>query len=307
MAGTDLSDLNRLGLNRRGLDRLGLNRRGLILGFGAASLAGPTLAAAAAPPTLALSGRYVQSGFAIGKTAPRAKINLDGEDVGLASATGYFVVGFDRDAKPSALLTVSNAGGEATHSFDIAPTDYDIQRIDGLPQETVTPTGEALLKRIVAEAARKQVGFASLTDTDNFKTGFASPLETYRLSARFGGQRIDNGVPQTPHYGIDLAAPIGTPIHAPGDGLVCFAETGMFYEGGLTFIDHGQGLVSMYLHQSKVLVKKGQLVKRGQKIGEDGMDGRATGPHLCWRMKWRKRNMDPMELVGANPPVPRPA
>lgn len=289
------------------LDGLGLSRRRLMLGLGAAGLAAPSLAATAAAPTLALSGKYVQSGFAIGKTAPRAKVNLDGEDVGLASAAGYFVIGFDRDAKPTALLTVSNAAGEATHSFDIAPTDYDIQRIDGLPQETVTPTGEALLKRIAEEAARKQIGFASLSDTDNFKTGFSSPLENYRLSARFGGQRIDNGVAQTPHYGIDLAAPKGTPIHAPGDGLVCFAETGMFYEGGLTFIDHGQGLVSMYLHQSKVEVKTGQRVKRGQKIGEVGMEGRATGPHLCWRMKWRKRNMDPMQLVGANPPILVPA
>lgn len=290
------------------LNGSGLNRRGLILGLGAAGLSQPVLAAASvAPPTLSLGGRFVQSGFAIGKTSPRAKINLDDEDVGRASAAGYFVVGFDRDAKPTARLTVSNAAGEAAHSFDIAPTDYDIQRIDGLPQETVTPTGEALLKRIAEETGRKQVGFASLSDTDHFKTGFSSPLETYRLSARFGGQRVDNGVPQTPHYGIDLAAPKGTPILCPGDGLVCFAETGMFYEGGLTFIDHGQGLVSMYLHQSQVLVKKGQIVKRGQKIGEVGMEGRATGPHLCWRMKWRKRNMDPMQFVGPNPPVLTPA
>lgn len=129
------------------------------------------------------------------------------------------------------------------------------------------------------------------------------PLESWRLSARFGGQRILNGVPNRPHYGSDLAAPQGSIIRAPGDGLVTLAEPGMHFEGGLTMIDHGQGLTTFYLHQSRIDVTAGQSVTRGQPIGAVGMTGRATGPHLCWRMRWRGRNLDPMLLVGFSFPT----
>jgi murein DD-endopeptidase MepM/ murein hydrolase activator NlpD len=107
-----------------------------------------------------------------------------------------------------------------------------------------------------------------------------------------------NGVPARPHYGVDLAAPRGTPIVAPAGGLVSFAETGLHFEGGLIMIDHGQGLVSAYLHLSRLDVVAGQSVSQGQVIGAVGAEGRATGPHLCWRMKWRDRNLNPMSLVG---------
>ena len=110
-------------------------------------------------------------------------------------------------------------------------------------------------------------------------------------------------VPGRPHYGSDLAAPIGTPVHAPAAGTVSFAETGLHYEGGLILIDHGQGLISAYLHLSRIDVTAGQRVARGQPIGAVGKEGRATGPHLCWRMKWRGRNMDPMLMLGATAPA----
>jgi murein DD-endopeptidase MepM/ murein hydrolase activator NlpD len=110
-------------------------------------------------------------------------------------------------------------------------------------------------------------------------------------------------VPERPHYGSDLAAPIGTPVSAPADGVVSFAETGLHFEGALILIDHGQGLISAYLHLSKVGVTAGQRVKRGELIGAVGKEGRATGPHLCWRMKWRGRNMDPLQMVGTPQPV----
>ena len=125
-------------------------------------------------------------------------------------------------------------------------------------------------------------------------------MDTFRLSARFGGQRILNGAPSRPHYGADLAAPVGTPVHAPAGGLVVFAETGLHYEGGLVLIDHGQGVVSAYLHLSRIDVRAGQTVVLGQVIALVGQEGRATGPHLCWRLKWRGRNLDPLLLTGLN-------
>jgi murein DD-endopeptidase MepM/ murein hydrolase activator NlpD len=261
------------------------------------------LADAATP--LCLSGRLVQSGYAIGRTAPRAQVLVDDKTVGEASVDGLFVIGFDRDAPAACKLEARTASASAIRALAIAPIDYDVQRIDDLPQDQVTPTDPALLARIAAEAKRKAVGFASDIDFDGFKGGFSLPLPegSFRQSARFGGQRVLNGVPERPHYGSDLAAPIGTPVMAPADGLVSFAETGLHYEGALILIDHGQGLISAYLHLSKVGVAAGQRVKRGDLIGAVGKEGRATGPHLCWRMKWRARNMDPMQMLGTPQPV----
>ena len=103
--------------------------------------------------------------------------------------------------------------------------------------------------------------------------------------------------------GLDLAAPIGAPVRAPAPGLVCFAETNLYFDGSLVLIDHGQGLISGYLHLSRIDAVVGQILQRGDPIGAVGMEGRATGPHLCWRMKWRGRNLDPLLMVGASAPA----
>ncbi|HEY5410957.1 MAG TPA: M23 family metallopeptidase [Caulobacteraceae bacterium] len=277
-----------------------MNRRALILA-GAATAFAPR--ALAAPPGLQLQGRFQQGGFAIGRTAPRARVMLEGEDMGAASAEGLFVVGFDRDGPPLAEIRVVTPDGEAVHKAEIARGVFDIQRINGLPEDQVSPSNPVLLQRLQAEAARKAAGFASRADLDDFRDGFALPVHGYRLAARFGGQRILNGEPKRPHYGDDLAAPVGTPVTAPAAGVVSFAETGLHYEGGLIMIDHGQGLISCYLHLSRVGVSHGQAVRRGELIGAVGKEGRATGPHLCWRLKWRGRNLDPMLLVGAQAPA----
>ena len=247
---------------------------------------------------MVLSGRSQQGGALIGRTRPRAKIYVDGVYEGEASTDGLFVVGFDRDADPKAVIRAVAPQGVAEHVSQIAPGVFDIQKIDGLAEDQVNPQGEALLARIAAETARKSVGFSSRADREDFQTGFILPLKSFRLSGHFGGQRILNGVPKRPHYGDDMAAPVGTPIYAPAAALVCFAETGLHFEGGLTLLDHGQGLITAYLHQSKVLVTKGDTVAQGQVIGAVGKEGRATGPHLCWRMKWHGRNLDPMLMVG---------
>ena len=284
-----------------------LNRRAVLSLAGGLAAVGAMSAprqARAAAPGLELSGRLVQGGFAIVRTAPRAEVLVDGAPMGTASAGGLFVVGFDRDAPDTATLTVRTPEGQAVHTLAVAKGDFDIQRIDGLPPDQVSPSDPVLLARIAAELQRKTVGLASRVDSDDFRGGFILPVQGARLSARFGGQRILNGEAKRPHYGDDLAAPVGTPVLAPAAGVVCFAETGLHFEGGLIMIDHGQGLISMYLHLSRVDVAAGQKVLRGQTIAAVGKEGRATGPHLCWRLKWHGRNLDPMQLVGAEaPPV----
>jgi murein DD-endopeptidase MepM/ murein hydrolase activator NlpD len=276
-----------------------LTRRALI---GSALAAAPAAGWAKGSAKVRLAGHREQGAALIGRTRPGATIAIDGDLLGEASKSGLFVVGFDRDAPAESKLALAKGKWCEIQPLDIAPVDYDVQKIDGLPQDQVTPEDPALLARIAEEAKRKAKGFASRDDSENFRTGFIMPLKATRQSSRFGGQRILNGVPNRPHYGADFAAPVGTPVHAPAAGLVSFAETGLHFEGALILIDHGQGLISAYLHLSKVLVSQGERVTQGQLIGEVGQEGRATGPHLCWRMKWRNRNLDPTLLVGVVAP-----
>ena len=276
------------------------SRRGLILGAGAATLAGPAFAQVS--DGLTLNGRFIQGGFAMGRAAPRAMVFVDGEALTTASAAGLFVVGFDRDARPSVQIEVRDRARIARRTLNIARGTFPSTRINGLPQSTVEPSDPALLARIQSEIALKTEGFASRADADDFRSGFTWPLDSYRVTSLWGAQRVLNGTPARPHYGIDLAAPAGSTIRAPADGVVTFARTDMHFEGGLTLIDHGQGLITAYLHQSRIEVAAGQRVTRGDAIGRVGMTGRATGPHLCWRMKWRDRNCDPSLMIGLSAP-----
>ena len=279
-------------------------RRALVAGGGAVlatSLAGR--ASAVMPLSFGLSGQFRQGGWAMMRVDPGSSVSLDGQALTTAGADGLAIVGFDRDAPASTELAVVSRGRSDRAMLPLQPVAYDVQRIDGLPTDQVEPSDPALLARIAAELKRKQAALASRDPGEGFADGFRLPLDNAVRTSAFGPQRILNGVPKTPHYGVDLAAPAGTPIHAPADGLVVLAEPHMHFEGGLTLIDHGQGLISMYLHQSRQDVATGERVRRGQAIGAVGMTGRATGPHLCWRMTWRGRHMDPSQLVGGRAPA----
>lgn len=271
------------------------DRRALLAGVGGLALTG----AARAEPALELNGRFQQGGHAIGRTAPRAMIYVDGEALTQASATGWFFVGFDRDAPGSAEIVARDGRTEARRVLPVARGTFPRSRIDGLPPSTVQPTDPALLERIQREVALKTEGFASRIDGDDFRDGFRWPLQTVRVTSAWGAQRILNGTPARPHYGIDLGAAAGTAIRAPAPGTVTLAEHDLHFEGGLTLIDHGQGLISACLHQSRLHVAKGDRLATGDVIGRVGASGRATGPHLCWRLKWRDRNLDPSLLVRA--------
>jgi murein DD-endopeptidase MepM/ murein hydrolase activator NlpD len=274
--------------------------RRALLAAGGAALIAPL--AGAQDQGMILEGALRQGGFAMGRTRPRALVFIDGEALTAASDAGLFFIGFDRDAAESAEIEVRSEGRTARRTLQIARGDFPSTRIDGLPPSTVEPSDPALLERIRREVALKAEGFASRIAGDDFRDGFDWPLESYRVSSLWGSQRVLNGTPARPHYGIDLAAPQGSVIRAPAAGVVAFARLGMHFEGGLTLIDHGQGLISAYLHQSRIDVEPGQRVRRGDAIGRVGMTGRATGPHLCWRLRWRDRNLNPSLLVGRKAP-----
>ena len=272
-----------------------LDRRGVLAGAGA--LLAADAARARAIPDLELTGRFVQGGHVLGRTWPRALVLVDGEALTAASVDGVFLVGLDRGSAASIEIEARAEGRSARRVLSIEPGRFPSTRIDGLPPATVEPADPVLLARIRREAALKAEGFASRIDADHFRDGFDWPLETWRVTSRWGSQRVLNGTPARPHFGIDLAAPQGSPIRAPAPGRVTLAQPDLHFEGGLVLIDHGQGLITAYLHQSQIEVTAGQDLRRGDRIGRVGMTGRATGPHLCWRMKWRDRNLDPSLLV----------
>jgi len=237
-----------------------------------------------------------QGGLVVCQTTPNARVDVGRSEndtyTQTADKNGVLIVGFDRD-EPTAFVRV----GEARVNFDIKPRSYDISRIDGLPKKFVSEYTPEQLKQIRKASALKKVGFASKVEEVGFKDGFIYPVTTHTKTTNFGAQRILNGEPKRPHFGVDLAAPKGTPILAPADGIVSLASEEMYFEGSLIMIDHGQGLISYYLHNEEVMVKDGDRVAQGQQIGTVGSRGRSTGPHLCWRLKWRGRNLDPELLT----------
>jgi hypothetical protein len=262
----------------------------------------PSSGAPAIPPppsdlSLACAGAFTQGGVALCRTLPGAAIFVDGVASGEADAHGWAVIGFTREHGEEGVVEARAGERSVGRTYAIAARTFDIQRVDGLPPQTVTPTDPEVLERIRREAALKREGWDSFAAIQGFLDGFIIPVEGGRVSGRWGNQRVLNGVPSTPHFGYDIAAPEGTPIRAPAAGIVTLAQPDMHYEGGLVFIDHGQGLITMYLHMSRLDVAVGDSVAQGQVIGAVGSSGRATGPHLCWRMKWRERQLDPSVAI----------
>ncbi len=241
-----------------------------------------------------------QGGAVLCQTRPNQKVKIgrSAKDFyyEMADENGQIIIGFDRDEK-RALIDLGNGDPVV---YDFTARDYAVSRIDGLPPSQVSTFTPAQLERIKSSTARKKVGFASRAKNMGFKDGFAFPIKKFKKTSPFGAQRILNGEPKKPHMGVDIGAPLGTPIYAPADGVISLADDDLYFEGAMVLLDHGQGLISMYLHVDEIMVEAGQVVKQGEQIATVGSKGRSTGPHLCWRLKWRNRNLDP-ELLTAWP------
>ena len=249
-----------------------------------------------------LNGEAVQGGLMFGKTSPGATIQLDETEV-MVSPQGDFVIGFGRDETGERQLLVLEATGEKeVLALPIALREYAIERVDGLPPKTVTPDPEAL-ERIRKEGAMVSSARARRDQRTDYEEGFAWPANG-RISGVYGSQRVLNGEPRRPHYGLDIAAPAGSPVYAPAEGIITMAHPDMYFSGGTLILDHGQGLSSSFLHLSKILVETGTTVNKGDLIAEIGSTGRASGPHLDWRMNWLNRRVDPELLLEGSPEIP---
>ena len=236
-----------------------------------------------------------QGAMVIGNTHPAAVVEYAGRTLRV-TPYGSFVFGIGRDATGEAVLRIKQpATGWIEHRIAITPRDWPVERINGVPPATVDPP-RAIAERIEREQAR----VAAARERDDPRTGFAQafawPLQG-RISGRFGNQRVYNGTPKSPHSGMDIAAPTGTPVKAPADGVVSFADAGLYLTGGTLVLDHGHGVSSNVLHLSRIDVRPGDVVRQGDVIGAVGATGRATGPHLHWGMNWFDVRIDPLLVL----------
>ena len=286
--------------------------RSIALGLAVCAVACPIAQAAPAPPVeqgailgpaaFAYAGEPTQGGWIKGSVpGGTIALTLDGAPVEVAP-DGRFLVAFDRDARSPATLVARLADGRSvTAALTIAPRAWQIEHVAVGPRPGALPSEEYARRRAI-ELARINAARALVTGSNGWRQDFVWPA-IGRISGRFGSQRVYRGQPGAYHSGIDIATGgSGAPYVSPADGVVILAAEAPFtLEGNLLMIDHGNGLSSAFLHSSKLLVKAGDVVRRGQAIGLIGMTGRATGPHLHWSIKWREARLDPILLTGAMP------
>jgi len=240
-------------------------------------------------------GKFIQGHFIIGKTKPGTKVLIDKKEVRVTN-DGYFVFGIGRDRKYDVVITINKDNTKQKIIKKVQKREYNIQRIDGLDEKKVTPPDE-VYERIKKE--NKLIRSARTIDSNLtfFKNKFIVPVEDATISGVYGSQRILNGKPKWPHYGLDFAADEGTTIKAMLDGIVTLAKPDLYYTGGTLMFDHGHGISTIYLHMQKLLVKKGQKIKQGDVIGTVGSTGRATGAHLDVRLNWFQTRLDPETVL----------
>lgn len=261
------------------------------------------LAMVAALPATAwsmdLEGSLTQGGMVRGQVAPGTRVEFDGAPIKVG-AGGEFVFGLGRDAPGEITIRAIEAdGSEETRVLVISAQTYDIERVDGLPPRTVTVPPEEKARRA---RERGMVGKARgrMSDELDWQDSFVWPAKG-RISGVYGSQRILNGKPRSPHYGLDVAAPVNTPVRAPQAGRIVLAQPDFLLEGGIIIIDHGFGIFSTLFHLESVDVNAGDLVAKGDHIGGIGATGRASGPHVDWRVNWNNVRLDPLLLVDGTP------
>ncbi len=247
-------------------------------------------------PSIAIEfkGKFLQGHFIVGVTNPSARIIVDKKEVKV-SKDGFFVFGIDRDRKFDLTITKIQNGKKEKIVKKVLKRKYNIQRIDGLEESKVTPP-ESVYKRIKEENNKIGKARAINSDLPFFKNQFIMPVKGI-ISGVYGSQRILNGKPKWPHYGIDIAAKKGTMIKSSGSGTVTMAEDDLYYTGGTIIMDHGHGISTIYSHLESITVSVGDKINQGDIIGTVGSTGRSTGPHLDFRLNWFQTRLDPMSLL----------
>jgi murein DD-endopeptidase MepM/ murein hydrolase activator NlpD len=246
-----------------------------------------------------LRGDAIEGGLVMARTAAGNVVTLDDALIP-TTADGMFIIGFHRDSDQPVTIKIVQPDG-ITKLTVLTPEqrDYHIQRIEGLQKNMVTPP-DSLFTRIKSDQAAVAAARQVMAPTGDFWQGFDWPV-TGRISGVFGSQRILNGKPRQPHYGIDIAAPRGTPVQAPASGLVTLVKD-LYFSGWTVIINHGLGLNSSFLHLDHVVINIGDSVSRGDMIGTVGSTGRSTGPHLDWRLDWQGRRIDASLVAGPMSP-----
>lgn len=248
---------------------------------------------------ITLTDQFFQGSLIVGKTSPSNKVTFEGKPIKV-SANGDYAVGFSRDKKNNSELIITTPEGNIEkQTLKPLKREYNIQRIKGISKKIMNPNPKAIARvkqdNIKIRAARKID--SNLTA---FSSGFIAPIDGI-ITGVYGSQRYYNGVPKTPHYGLDYAGNTGDPVKSPADGIILMYVPDMFYSGGTMIIDHGHGVSSTFLHLSDSYVKVGDKVKQGQRIAAVGSSGRATGPHLDWRINWFNERLDPALVLKLKP------
>lgn len=246
---------------------------------------------------LGLPDELTQGGFYVGKVAADSKLWLGDQKLKL-SPEGYFAFGLNWKQGGMVKFRLLDAkGAEYPQRLTVSKQKYDVQHIDGLPPKMVTPPRE-VLNRIKADSTRVKKARTTDSDRQDFRRDFIWPVRG-RISGKFGNHRILNGTPKSPHTGMDIAAPTGTPIMAPLGGEVTMVSD-LYYTGNTLIIDHGFGVSTVFAHMNTVTVRMGQHIRQGDKIGTVGATGRATGPHLHWGLNWYKERLNPELVLGSD-------
>ena len=241
-----------------------------------------------------LNGNFIQGGLVYGKSIPKTSIKFMKRFI-FQDSNNRFVFGMGRDYPETAVLEIKYNNDIRKINIKIKKQVYKIQKIKGLPKKMVTPP-ESVYKRIIRENKEIAKVRALNSKINYIFQDFIWPVQGI-ITGVFGSQRILNGKPRRPHYGIDIAASKGTNILAPTDSIVRMAEDNLYFTGGTIMLDHGHGVTSVYSHLSKLLVKKNQKIKKGHVIGHVGSTGRSTGPHLDWRINWFDQRLDPSLFI----------
>ena len=237
--------------------------------------------------SLEFKGKFIQGHFILGKTEPTKKITIDKKKIKV-SKDGYFAFGIEKDRKFDIVITEDSK----KIIKKVQKRKYNIQRIDGLPNKKVTPP-EEVYERIKKENKLISTARAIDSNLDFFKDKFIVPVEDAIITGVYGSQRILNGKPKWPHYGLDFAQKEGTPVKAMLNGVVTLAEKDLYYTGGTVIFDHGHGISTLYMHMKDIYVQIGQKIEQDDIIGTVGSTGRATGPHLDVRLNWFDIRLDP--------------